>query len=130
MKFSGIGLFKHVFNDPNKITKFEERVVMTEASSLDEAKQAILKEFREYATDGVEYLDLYEVEEMYPEDGSVIEITSTVKVFSGSDNEYIEKFWDDQSPQSCEKVGWNHVWYKKSEGKLGCYNCQEERDNQ
>ncbi|QMU60557.1 MAG: hypothetical protein GKR92_02135 [Gammaproteobacteria bacterium] len=130
MKYSGVGLFKHVFENLNKITKYKERVVMTEASSLKEAEQVILKEFKDYAIDGVEYLELYKVEEMYPEERPVTEIASTLKVFAGSDKEYIEKFWNGQRPYSCEDVGWSHVWYKKSEGISSCYNCREERDGE
>ena len=53
MKYSGVGLFKHCYNDPKKIAKFEERVVLTDAASLEEAEEIILEEFKEYVTDGV-----------------------------------------------------------------------------
>ena len=46
MKFSGSGIFKHVYDDPNRIAKFEERVVLTEAPSESEAKQQILAEYK------------------------------------------------------------------------------------
>ena len=130
LKFSGVGVFKHCYQNPNQITKFEERIVMTDAASKEEAERLILAEFEEYATEGVKFLRVYEVEEMYPEENPVIEIANSMKVFDGTDEEYIEKYWDDQKPLSCETVGWHHVWFNRGGGKSGCYNCQEERDGE
>ncbi len=50
-----------------------------------------------------------------------------MKVFAGTDDEYIERYWGDQKPLTCESKGWKHVWFNRGEGKSGCYNCQEER---
>ena len=130
MKFSGVGVFKHNFKNPNQITQFEERVVMTETPSYEEAEKFILEDFGEYATDGVEFINVYEIKEMYPEDGPVLEIASTMKVFIGTDEEYIEKYWSDQKPLTCDDFGWQHVWRNYGGGKSGCYNCQEIRDGE
>lgn len=130
MKFSGTGVFKHCFDDPNRVTQFEERVVVTDASSQGAAETIILAEFEKYATNGVKFLNVYVIEEMYPEEGQIVEIASSMKVFTGTDEEYIEKYWDDQRPESCDDVGWNHVWFNRGEGKSCCYNCQEERDGE
>ena len=130
MKYSGVGVFKHCFDDPKRITQFEERIVVADASSLEEAERIILAEFEEYATAGVEFLDLYEINEVFEEGNLVTEISSTIKIFTGTDEEYLEKYWNDQKPLSCESVGWQHVWFNRGNGKSGCYNCQEERDGE
>ena len=132
MNFSAIGVFKHTFKHPDKITKFEERVVLVSADSYEEAEQMILDEFREYATaDGVSFLGEYEIFPVNPALGKpVIEIARSVKVFTGGDEEYLQRFWDDQQPLSCDDNGWNHVWFKIDEYRCGCYNCQQEREGQ
>lgn len=127
MKFSGVGIFKHNYKNPNQITKFEERVVMTEAQTYEEAEKLILEDFDEYATDGVEFLNVYEISAMYPDDGPVLEIACAMKVFNGTEEEYFEKYWGDQKPLTCESEGWEHVWFNRGGGISGCYNCQEER---
>lgn len=130
MKYSCIGVFKHCFDDPKRITQFEERVVVTEASSPEEAEKIILAEFEEYSADGVEFLDVYEIQEIYEEGSTVTEIACNIKKFAGTDEEYLSKYWHDQRPLSCENVGWQHVWFNRGNGKSGCYNCQVERDGE
>ena len=131
MKYSCIGVFKHSSDDPKRIAQFEERVVVTEASSKKEAETIILSEFKEYATDGTQFLDEYEINEIYEDEGSLVtEVASSMKTFDGTDEEYLDKHWYDQKPLSCENVGWQHVWHNRDGGKSGCYNCQEERDGE
>ena len=103
---------------------------MTEAPSYEEAEKLILDEFNEYAIDGVEFLDIYEINEMYQSEGPVLEIASAMKVFTGTEEEYIEKYWSDQKLLSCKAQGWQHVWFNKGGGKSACYNCQEVRDGE
>ncbi|MCP4696763.1 MAG: hypothetical protein GY862_07930 [Gammaproteobacteria bacterium] len=131
MKYSGIGVFKHSYDHPDRIAKFEERVVITEALSIEAAEKAILSEFREYSVEGIRFLDVLEVREVYDQgDSLVVDISNSMKVFEGSDEEYLSKHWSDQRPVSCECVGWQHVWYNRGGGKSGCYNCQEEHDGE
>ncbi len=128
MKYSGIGVFKHVFDDPNKITKFEERTVITEAPSYKDAENLILSEFKDYCGNGISFLDVYEINEVIesPEQ-PVTQVARSIKVFTGSDEEYLQKFWDDQQPLSCEDNGWRHVWFTRTDKTIACYNCQKEK---
>ena len=127
MKFSGVGLFLHTYEGTDKVNRFEERVVVAVVANADEAEKLILSEFNEYATDGVKFLNQYEINEVYEEEGPVWEVASSMKLFTGSEQEYIDKYWSDQKPVSCESVGWKHSWFNKGNGILGCYNCQKER---
>ena len=127
MKYGCIGIFKHCYGDANLVAKYEERVVMTEASSVEEAEAKILAEFAAYATDGVIFLNEYEITEI-ADDNEVIEVASSMKVFKGTDEEYLERYYFDQRPLSCDEVGWQHVWYHLDDKRSGCYNCQEVRE--
>ena len=124
MKFSGSGIFKHIYDDPNRITKFEERVVITEATSEPEAEKKILAEFKEYAQDGIVFSGEFTLSEII-ESKLVIEVASTMRTFQGTDEEYLEKYWYDLQPETCDDNGWKHVWYNQGKGKRACYNCQE-----
>jgi len=127
MKFIGSGIFKHIYEDPNRISKFEERVVITEAASESVAEKQILAEFYEYAQDGIEFVDEFNISEII-EDGVVTEVSSTMRIFQGTDEEYLDQYWFDLQPDSCDDNKWNHVWYNKGAGKSACYNCQEIRN--
>ena len=127
MKFSAIGIFKHTYDDPNRITKFEERTVITKANSESEAEQQILAEFKEYAQDGTVFVGEFIMAEII-ESELVTEVSSTMRIFQGSDEEYLEQHWYDLQPVSCDNKGWKHVWYNKGAGKSACYNCQEIRN--
>ena len=131
MKYGCIGVFKHCFGDSNRVTQFEERIVITEAASYEEAENNILSEFSEYATNGTVFLNEYEITEIVDErDSLVVEVASSMKVFEGDDEEYLEKYYYDQKPVSCDDVGWKHAWYNIDNKRSGCTNCQEEREGQ
>jgi len=127
MKYSGSGIFKHVYDDPSRIAKFEERVVITEAPSESEAEKQILTEFKEYAQDGIVFVGEFTINEII-ESELVTEVASTMRIFQGTDEEYLEQHWYDLQPESCDDKGWNHVWYNKGNEKSACYNCQEVRN--
>jgi len=132
MNYSGIGVFKHSFDNPNKIAKFEERVVLIEATSYEEAESLMLVDCEAYAqTEGVSFLGELEIAEITGRaDTPVIEVARSIKIFTGSDEEYLQRFWDDQQPLSCDDKGWSHVWFKLGDSRSGCYNCQEEREGE
>ncbi len=127
MKFSGTGLFKHEYVDSKRISKFEERIVMVEADCETRAEELILSEFGAYAIEGISFIGVYDIREMYPGEGPVIEVASTLRIFEGTEEEYVHRYWNDLRPESCDKVGWVHVWFCREPGLSACYNCQEER---
>ena len=131
MKFSCIGVFKHNHDNPDVVTKYEERVVLAEAPSPEEAEEIFLSEFRKYATDGIEFLNEYEINEIYEEkDSLVTEVACSMKSFEGTTEQYLKRHWYDQKPLSCDDVGWKHVWHNHGGGISACYNCQEKREGE
>ena len=130
-KYSCIGVFKHTYDNPDIVTKYEERVVVTEAETAEEAEKLFLTEFREYAVDGIEFLNEYEINEIFEEkDSPVTEVACSMKTYTGTPEQYISRFWYDQKPVSCDDMGWNHVWHNRGGGFSVCYNCQEEREGE
>lgn len=126
MKFSAIGLFKHTYDKPNNITKYEERVVITSAASEGVAKTLILAEFADYAQDGIEFLGKFEISEIVG-DEVVTEVACTMRVYEGTADEYIENYWSDLRPSSCDEKNWKHSWHNHGGGYSACYNCRELR---
>ena len=95
MMFNGIGDFKITNENSKIIQKFEERIVLTHASSREEAESTILFEFEEYATDGIEFVGIFEINELHEDNNDkVIEVASTMRIFTGTDEEYLEKYWN------------------------------------
>ena len=128
MKFGCICIFKHIFHDKNKVSQFEERVLLTDADSYEKAEEKFLIEFKEYGSDECIFINEYEIFEISETDKSIIEIVSSMKVFNGTDSEYLDKYFYDQRPLSCDDIGWQHSWYNIDGKRSGCYNCQEIRD--
>lgn len=134
MKWYGaIGLFRHVSSNPDRITMYEERVVIVSAKGEAEAIAKILNDFKQYGSgeDGCEFLDQYEIRETYDPPGSeVTDVACNTRITNIAPEEYIKKYWGDLRPASCGDAGWRHVWYNAGHGKSSCYNCQETRDGQ
>ena len=128
MKFSCMGIFKHSYENPLQKPQYEERIVLVEANSVENAKKLVYEEFLEYSFEGIELVHAFELKELYEEENSVLEVSSSMKVFLGTTEEYIGKFCSDLRPNTCTDLGWEHVWYNIGHGVSGCYNCQEERN--
>jgi len=129
MKFGCICVFKHNYHNKNRITQYEERVLLTYANSYKEAKEKFLLEFKEYESDESIFLNEYEIFKITEPNKSVIEVASSMKVFDGTDSQYLNRYFYDQKPLSCKDKGWQHCWYNIDNKKVGCYNCQEIRNN-
>ena len=127
MKYIGSGIFKHTYEDLKRIPKFEERLVITEAISESVAEREIIAEFKKYAQDGIELINEFNISEIN-ENGVVTEVSSTMRIFQGTDEEYLDQYWYDLQPITCDDKKWDHVWYNKGAGKSACYNCQEIRN--
>ncbi len=129
MKYCGIGLFKHRYDDPNRITKFEERIVLTNAGSKAQAEKQILFEFQEYAAEEIQFLGEFIISEICEGD-PVSEVGNIMRIFDGPDEEYVKMHWNSGHPDTCNEKGWHHVWYNKGSGISACYNCKEERSGE
>lgn len=129
MKYSCMGIFKHIYENPLRISQYEERVVLIEAASPELATILVDKEFSEYSSEGIELVHAFDLQEIAEEPALVVGISSKMKVFPGDGEEYIERFCGDLRPKSCRDLGWQHVWYHIGHGVSGCYNCQEEKSD-
>lgn len=131
MKFGGIGFFKHKYEDPKRIPNFEERIILVEASSLEEAEKIILKEFRKYGSGEIEFLEEYGVTQAWEgATPNALEVYSIMRLSTQTSDEFISNFWSDERPDSCDSVGWQHAWYNKDNEQSACYNCREIRKGQ
>ena len=122
-----------MFPGKDRVPMFEERVVMVPAKDDDEAQQKIIADFREYGDgkDGCEFMGQFEIKEMYdPPSEEVIEVASTTRVTDIDPHEYIDRFWGDLRPISCDEVGKRHAWYNAGNGKSRCYNCKTNADGE
>ena len=125
--YSAKGLFKHKYLDAAKQPKFEEQIILLRANSIDMCEKKALKIFKknEAPQDGIFFLRLMDVYKLFdiPADGS--EIYSFMRLSQLSTKKYIDEYEHDGKPDSCDKIGWNHVWYNIDGNRSGCYNCNK-----
>jgi hypothetical protein len=129
--WSAIGLFRHTYGNGRKIPQYEERVVVVAAVNRENAESKVLRAFGEYAAnnEGIEFLGEYEIQEILDELGDkVVEVATTMRISQMAVETYVEQYWSDLRPASCDNVGWTHVWYNRDEKTSGCYNCLEVHD--
>ena len=128
--YSATGVFKHERDNTEFVPQFEERTVIVKSSNKQEAEAKILKEFQDYACDGVSFLNHYEVEELFDDPSEdVIEVTSFIRVSKLKDQDYLKAYRTDLRPKNCEDRNWNHHWYTKDEKRSACYNCEQLKIN-
>jgi hypothetical protein len=128
--FGAIGLFRHEYDESNRVSQYEERTVVLQASDEDAARDLVLDEFRRYATEleGVQFLDQFIVNEIHdPPNGTVTEVASLMRVTDLDPGTYIDRYWIDLRPSSCDQLGWTHVWHNAGGGRSNCYNCRDSR---
>ena len=67
--WSGIGLFRHTFEDARRVPQYEERVVLVAAPDRATAEAKILREFRQYGAGdaGIEFLQEWCIDEVVDE---------------------------------------------------------------
>jgi hypothetical protein len=58
----------------------------------------------------------------------VVEVATTMRISQMAVKTYVEQYWSDLRPPSCDNVGWKHVWYNRDGKTSRCYNCMEVRD--
>jgi hypothetical protein len=95
VKFSRKGIFKHTYEDPLRIAQYEERIVLIEADSFESGEQLANQEFSEYSSEGIELVYTFELHELYEESAAVLEVSSSMKVFPGTAEGYVETFCSD-----------------------------------
>jgi hypothetical protein len=127
--YSSIGLFRHTLRNRNFIPQYEERTVLVRARTSAAARKMILAEFKRYAADAeTEFLKEYTFDQVYDAPGSkVTEVSSLMRVSDLPARRYVDRYWVDLRPASCEKKGWKHAWRNGGDGISACYNCRLRR---
>lgn len=128
--FGAIGLFRHEYGEIDRVSQYEERTVIVQALDEGAARDLVLNEFRRYAAEleGGRFLDQYVVNEICDvPNGPVTEVASLMRVTDLDPDTYIDRYWSDLRPSSCDQLGWTHVWHNAGRGRSNCYNCREGR---
>jgi hypothetical protein len=126
--FALVGLFRRVCANEDRIPKYEYRTTLCAARDRESAEKTLLAECRSYATDGVEFLDEYEVFELDRPPGKEPVQVAYDMILSPSDPEtFIRTHWSREKVDSCEAQGWTHVWYNHDGSHSACYNCRQIR---
>jgi hypothetical protein len=86
----------------------------------------------EYADDeiGIIFKGHYEICPLYDPVRAGSQVFWSMRISRLSPKKYVEKYWNDGKPDSCDEKGWAHVWYNKDNKTSGCYNCNEVRKGQ
>ena len=126
--FSVIALFKHSRKDSSFVPQYEDRISIVKARNYEMAEKKFLKDFKKYSDESTEFLNVYEISIIdIGEPGfSPIEVAYIRRVSSLSSKKYIDQYWYGLKPKDCQKEGWEHCWFHRSEGVAGCYNCKKE----
>ncbi len=128
--FSIKGLFRHMHPEqPTVQDRYEERIIVLKAESEEQAHERALVLFRKYAHEelGIIFTGHYEMCDLLEPVRAGREVYWHLRISRLSPEKYIEKYWDDGRPRSCDDRGWTHFWYNLDGKRSGCLNCQEVR---
>jgi hypothetical protein len=127
--FALTGLFRHVYPHDDRIPKYEYRTTLCAAKDRESAEQTLLQECRDYAGDGIEFLEEYEVFELDGSPGKKpVQVVYEMIVCDDEPEAFIKAHWCRDKVDSCEARGWTHVWYNQGDTHSACYNCREVRE--
>ena len=119
------------------LPKYERRVTICSAADEEAAKEALLREAKEYpASEHIVFLGDYCIEETdEPPSGVPIEIahelTIGVNLTTGATidpDQFLEQHWCASRIESCETFGFHHVWHNIDNLTSGFYNCKVVRE--
>jgi hypothetical protein len=116
----------------DKLPKFERRVTICSAADKKAATKTLLREARAYpSSEDMIFLSDYIIEEFDGPPGKApIEVASELTI--GVDpktgtiikpDQFLEEHWDVRKLESCDTLGFQHVWCNKDGLTSGCYNC-------
>lgn len=120
------------------IRKFERRTTICSAPDEKTATERLLREAKDYASDGIEFLGEYLIQEMnFPPGDQPEEVAHEMSLgIDPSSGELIdpEVFlntkWDCDRIENCEGLGIVHSWYNKDGKRSACHNCNVVREGQ
>ena len=134
--YSAKGLFKHAWGNKDAKDRYEEAVFVLKAISEDEAAEHAIKLFNEYANEyaddemGINFTGHYDICPLHDPVRAGRQAYWFMRISRLSPRKYVEKYWNDGKPDSCDERGWTHVWYNNGNNTSGCYNCYEVRKGQ
>ena len=115
------------------LPKYERRTTICSAVDEEAATEVLLREAREYP-DGeqIVFLEEYDIEligeELSEEPIEVaFEMTIGVDPTSGATIEpdrFLEQYWFASKIESCDVLGFKHIWNNIDNLTSGCYNCK------
>jgi hypothetical protein len=121
------------------LPKFERRVTICCAADEEAATEALLREAKEYPTsENIVFLDDYCIEEIDERPSRVPievahELTIGVDLTTGAiidPGQFLEQHWCASRIESCDTLGFQHVWHNIDNLTSGCYNCKVVREGQ
>lgn len=121
----------------NTLPKFERRVTICLAADQEAATETLLREAREYpTTDHIVFLGDYSIEELDDRPSKVPievahELTIGVDLTTGvtiDPDQFLAQHWCASRIESCDTLGFQHVWYNIDNLTSGCYNCKVVRE--
>ena len=127
------GLFRHVLpGHPSAKARYEESIIVLKAESDEEAHEQALELFQKYAEEepGIVFTGHHEVCALFDPVRAGREAYWFMRISGLSPEKYIEKYWDDGRPRSCDDKGWTHAWYNLDGKSSACFNCREVRRGQ
>ena len=119
------------------LPKYERRITICSAADEKAATEALLREAKEYpASEPIVFLDDYCIEEIDEPPSEVPievahELTIGVDLTTGTTiepDEFLERHWCASRIESCETLGFRHVWHNIDNQTSGCYNCKVVRE--
>jgi hypothetical protein len=121
----------------NTLPKFERRVTICLAADQEAATETLLREAREYpTTDHIVFLGDYSIEELDDRPSKVpievaheltigVDLTTVVII---DPDQFLAQHWCASRIESCDTLGFQHVWYNIDNLTSGCYNCKVVRE--
>ena len=121
------------------LPKFERRVTICSATDEETATEALLREAKAYPTsEHIVFLGDYfivEIDEPPSEEPIEVahELTIGVDITTGAiidPDQFLEQHWCASRIESCDTLGFQHVWHNIDNLTSGCYNCKVVREGQ
>jgi hypothetical protein len=119
------------------LPKFERRTTICSASDVEQATERLLMEAKAYgAGQNIKFLGDYLIQKIDDPLGEepvevAHELTIGVDPESGAiiePHEFLQQYWDRSQIESCDVLGFQHVWYNRDDVNSACYNCEVVRE--
>ena len=119
------------------LPKFERRTTICSAPDEARAVERLLAEAKDYpVSEHIKFLGDYFIQEIdEPPSDEPVEVAHEMSIgvdpISGKviePDEFLEHHWDRSRIESCDALGFEHVWHNRDGERSACYNCDEVRE--